>query len=469
MKIKPLLWALSCILFLASCNKESKVDYVLFSGKVSNPVENEISVFGNGNNFNKAILINEVGTFSDTLKIESKGSYSFMIGRQRSFMYLDQGDQLELTIDTKQFNESIKYTGTAADVNNYLAEKTLIEKSLFAGGPEGYKKLFISEVDEFKKLVSQNEQAKNGALKKYKDLDPEFVATQTKDNNYKYLSLLISYKLNRNHYTKEEDYEAPDGFLDELKYFNIDNGENFENSGSYRQLSFDIFDMISEEKATKDSIFIGKAMMRNLAQIKSKNIKDAFLKNIANRISQKNKNSAELFDMIMAVSGDEEFKKELTNKFEKIKQILSRLTKGNESPVFNTYENYKGGTTSLSDLKGKYVYIDVWATWCGPCKAEIPHLKKIEKQYHNKNIEFVSISVDKKLQHDAWRTMVKEKELGGVQLFADNDWGSQFIVDYGIRGIPRFILIDPEGKIVSARAPSPSDPKLVEVFNELSI
>uniref|UniRef100_UPI0005545A9E TlpA family protein disulfide reductase n=1 Tax=Aquimarina megaterium TaxID=1443666 RepID=UPI0005545A9E len=94
---------------------------------------------------------------------------------------------------------------------------------------------------------------------------------------------------------------------------------------------------------------------------------------------------------------------------------------------------------------------------------------KIEKQYHDKNIEFVSISIDKKPQHGAWKAMVKEKELGGVQLFADNNWGSQFIVDYGIRGIPRFILIDPEGKIVSASAPRPSDPKLVEVFNELSI
>ncbi|PKV52705.1 thiol-disulfide isomerase/thioredoxin [Aquimarina sp. MAR_2010_214] len=468
MNIKQLLLASSCALFLASCNKNSnaeKVDYVLFSGKVSNVVENEISVFGNDNGFQKAISINEDGTFSDTLKIESKGSYGFMIGRERSSLYLDHGDQLELTIDTKQFDESIKYTGTAADANNYLAEKALIEESLFAGGPEGYKKLFVSEVDEFKKLVSQNEQAKNDAIKKYKDLGPEFATIQTKDNRYEYLSMLNNYQSTHSHYTKKEDYKTPEGFLDELKDFNIDNAEDYEKSNAYRRLSSDVFYRISQEKAAKDSISMDKAMMENLAQIKSKNIKNAFIKNIAYQVSPRNENAAELYDMLMAVSDDDEFKSELTNKFEKIKVLV----KGNQSPVFNDYENYKGGTTSLSDLKGKYVYIDVWATWCGPCKAEIPHLKKIEKQYHNKNIEFVSISIDKKPQHDTWKTMVKEKELGGVQLFADNDWRSQFIVDYGIRGIPRFILIDPEGKIVSASAPRPSDSELIEVFNKLNI
>ena len=124
---------------------------------------------------------------------------------------------------------------------------------------------------------------------------------------------------------------------------------------------------------------------------------------------------------------------------------------------------------ALDDLAGQYVYIDVWATWCGPCKAEIPHLKEVEHKYQDKNIAFVSISIDDPKSEDKWRSMIADKELGGTQLMADNAWQSQFVQDYRINGIPRFILVDPEGKIVTADAPRPSDKKLSEKFDEISM
>ncbi|MFB3385995.1 TlpA family protein disulfide reductase [Flavobacterium sp. LAR06] len=129
------------------------------------------------------------------------------------------------------------------------------------------------------------------------------------------------------------------------------------------------------------------------------------------------------------------------------------------SPDFD-YENHKGGKTKLSDLKGKYVYIDLWATWCGPCRAEIPFLQKIEEKYHGKNIEFVSVSVDTPKDHDKWQKFVTDKQLGGIQLFSDNEWKSAFVTSYNVTGIPRFILIDPKGNIVDANAARPSSPEL---------
>jgi len=136
------------------------------------------------------------------------------------------------------------------------------------------------------------------------------------------------------------------------------------------------------------------------------------------------------------------------------------------SPTFD-YENHKGGTTKLEDLKGKYVYIDVWATWCGPCRAEIPSLKKVEEMYHNKNIAFVSISVDVDKDHEKWKNFVSEKQLGGIQLFADKNWNSDFMISYGINSIPRFILIDPNGKIIKSDAARPSSPQLKEELDKL--
>ena len=146
-------------------------------------------------------------------------------------------------------------------------------------------------------------------------------------------------------------------------------------------------------------------------------------------------------------------------------QVVKGLV-GKPAPA-TAFENHKGGTTKLSDFKGKYVYVDVWATWCGPCRVEIPHLQEIEKKYHGKNIEIVSISIDAKKDYDKWKNLVKDKNLGGVQLLAEGDWNSELVKQLGISGIPRFILIDPKGNILDPNAPRPSEPRLVEVLDGL--
>ncbi len=146
-------------------------------------------------------------------------------------------------------------------------------------------------------------------------------------------------------------------------------------------------------------------------------------------------------------------------------QIVKEIT-GKASKSFE-YENHAGGKTKLEDLRGKYVYIDVWATWCGPCRAEIPFLKKVEEKYHDKKIAFVSISVDEDKDHEKWKKFVTDKTLGGIQLFADKNWMSEFITSYGINSIPRFILLDPQGSVISANADRPSDANLVAQLDKL--
>ncbi|MFH6998088.1 TlpA family protein disulfide reductase [Flavobacterium sp. FlaQc-57] len=172
---------------------------------------------------------------------------------------------------------------------------------------------------------------------------------------------------------------------------------------------------------------------------------------------------------------DPEFITAMKSNFERFNQFsvenYERVAKANKlngkpSPGFE-YENHKGGKTKLSDLKGKYVYIDLWATWCAPCRAEIPHLQKIEEKYHGKNIEFVSVSIDKLKDNEKWKKFVVDKKLGGIQLFADKDWESEFVTSYGVTGIPRFILIDPNGNVLKADAARPSQPELQAQLDSL--
>ncbi len=164
-------------------------------------------------------------------------------------------------------------------------------------------------------------------------------------------------------------------------------------------------------------------------------------------------------------------------KIESRVNVTEELQEGDPSPTFVNYENFAGGFSSLSDFQGKFVYIDFWTTWCGPCLKEFPKLKELEAEYADRNIEFVYISLDAPQDHrddpnkarQAWIDYVEEHELGGVQLFSDKAFDSEFVKDYKIDFIPRYVLIDSEGKIISADAPRPSNPTLLEMFEELGI
>jgi thiol-disulfide isomerase/thioredoxin len=169
----------------------------------------------------------------------------------------------------------------------------------------------------------------------------------------------------------------------------------------------------------------------------------------------------EAYQTFMESSTNEILKERLAASY----QTWAHLKKGNVAPDFN-YPDIEEVMHALSDYKGKVVYIDVWATWCGPCLAEQPYLAEIEEEYKgNEDIIFMGVSIDQ--DKAAWETMVSEKEMSGVQIFADGAWNSSITQDYMIKGIPRFILVDMDGNLVDATAYRPSNDKLKVQLQEL--
>ena len=126
---------------------------------------------------------------------------------------------------------------------------------------------------------------------------------------------------------------------------------------------------------------------------------------------------------------------------------------GAETPDVE-FEDLKGNNHKLSEFKGKYIYIDLWATWCGPCQKEIPHLKKLHEELKNDQVIIVSISVDK--DRKKWEEKLKEDNLGGIQwICKDNTIGRML----SIPGVPYFLIYDKEGKLLEYRAPRASNPQ----------
>ena len=315
-----------------------KKEHMTFQAEIANRFGDVVSFFNDKNKLVKKIQVNKDGIFKDTMNVVT-GRYVFSDGNEFAIVYLKNGFDLKMKMDSKIFDESIVYIGKGANENNFLAKNSLFEEQTDIAS------LLVSDEKVFFEGLDKK---KSDDLKRLEDkkLDPVFVDLQKKSIDDNYNEVVQYYKKN---------YEA------------------------------------------------------NMAKSKLNNT---------------------------------------------------------ISPTFN-YENHKGGTTKLEDLKGKYVYIDVWATWCGPCRAEIPSLKKLEEKYHDKNIAFVSISIDVDKDHEKWKNFVSEKQLGGIQLFADKNWNSEFMLSYGINSIPRFILIDPNGKIVKSDASRPSNPELQKQLDAL--
>lgn len=335
--MKKLVYLLAFSIALVSCKEEQK-DYVTFSGKITNKNSDSVVISNPQFKFNRVIKVDENGMFKDTMNVKD-GFYRLFDGKEYATLYLKNGADINMTLDTNEFDETITFTGEGSKESAFIAKSSIEQEALF-----GDKELMDLPELDFRAKVS------------------EFV----------------------------------DGFNKRV------------------------------DEAALDSTFAA---------------------------NQK-----------QSITGLEKY---LTKVYNDKQYLAKNLAKGMESPKFVDYENNAGGTTSLDDLKGKYVYIDLWATWCQPCKNEIPFLKQVEEKYHEKNIEFVSISVDRQKDYETWKQMIVDKELTGVQLYAKED--KSFMDAYRVSGIPRFILLDPQGNIVDANAPRPSNPKLVELFESLNI
>ena len=123
---------------------------------------------------------------------------------------------------------------------------------------------------------------------------------------------------------------------------------------------------------------------------------------------------------------------------------------GQVLPEFSPVVDLDGKTVSLADYRGKLVLLDFWATWCGPCIAELPNVKEVYEKYHDKGFEIIAISLD--TDEAALRKFIREHQLPWRQTFDGAGWKTPLVQQYGIRGIPAQFLIDREGRVISVKA-----------------
>jgi len=151
------------------------------------------------------------------------------------------------------------------------------------------------------------------------------------------------------------------------------------------------------------------------------------------------------------------YKESIENKFLEKEKELMRTQLGKPAPAF-TLKNNIGDTVDLKDFKGKVVYIDLWASWCAPCRKETPHLNRLFQKFKDNN-KIVIASIAVRDGYEEWKKAIQEDKPEWIQLIDENDtvWKS-----YVANTIPKFILIDKKGNIVQFDAPSPSSGEKIE-------
>ena len=441
---------------LISCENDYKTSYVIIDGELINNNSSTVNISGNG--FEKEIFVSEDGSFSDTLFVKKNDYYSLRIGRESSPVYLRKGGTLTLMIDIKQFDESLTYSGSIAPENNYLAAKYLVSEQEMA-----FDKVYVLSQEKFILEVNKIYKIYTDLLNASQGISEEFKQKEYKEIEFAHINNIENYEQYYQYLTKDLDFKAEEKLYKDYKDFNFNDTEAYETSNAYKRLLETHYQRIAQNEANNNRKDLTLTYLETINNSFSDgSVKEQLMFNYLRYGMKANDALESVYKLYKSSSQNSDNLSKVASSY----KVLTKLTPGKASPKF-IYENYIGGMTGLEDLAGKIVYIDVWATWCGPCLREIPALKSLENDYYNKNIAFVSLSIDEKKDYQKWRTMIADKELTGIQLMADNNWNSSFVTSYGIKGIPRFILIDTVGNIINSDAPRPSNPEIRKILDEL--
>lgn len=430
----------------------AKSGRVIFSGQVKNHSGSSIMITHFDNKKVVSAELDTNGNFNMSTKIED-GYYLLKYGRNTAYIYLYPKDELRIVFDSKHFESTLVFEGQGSARNNYLTNKSVIGSELTKDLKAFYQ---VDEVTYLKNI--ENVKKIHLALLFKSEVDSFFKITETKSLEYERLLSIQNYKSNYKFYLGG-DISPSENFYDPIKAVKLDNDNDYKQQPYFHYLVNSVWSKRIEAAHDVDG------MQNILSKVPSQALAISLINGLYSKISSNKERAKDYLDLIKRVTKHQPFIEAAEKQYQEVMKSKD-LNQGDVSPEFS-YETVGGEIVNLSDLKGKYVYIDIWATWCRPCIKQVPYLKQLEEHYHNKNIIFVSISVDKEKDKATWKQMIIDKKLGGLQLFADNSFDSTFMNAYAVNSIPRFILIDPNGKIVYAKAPQPSFNKTKYILDEL--
>lgn len=442
--MKELILVLILGVSLFSCSRNNIVQ---ISGRVENG-DSIVSIWVEDSIFN--FPLDENDFFSGKIPLKQSG-YATLLHNSLN-LYLSPGEDLEIYVNALNFSSTLYFRGSLGGINNYLKEQ---EVAVFFD-KDDYALEEVVFVGKIKQLIDEKIK-----LLEAKNFNESFTRLEKERIRYSIAERVSYYPLYRKNTMGDEDYKPGKVFKDFFSSFSLNNEALF-GTKDYRTFLLN-YVYLQGSQGEKGNYAEG-VVDYILSTVTNPTIKDFLLTETVYRYVWEN-NGLEGADYLLKVFHRECSDKNKIAYIDKLIVHWAKLLPGCPAPDF-TLKDINEQQVTLSDYKGFYVYITVWATWCVPCKSELAYLDLLQKVYKGKNIKFITVSIDELPQVQNWREFLHKKNYSGTHLIADDS--GLFNQNYMIISVPRFILINPEGEFISSDAPRPSG-QIRQLFDSLEL
>ena len=372
-------------------------------------------------------------------------------GEKTKNVYLQKGDDVTISFDANDFDNTFAVKGGNEKAIDYLNKIKLTGLSNEA---------YIQPWSEFKATVDKKIASMKRLLKARKfAADDKFLKMEEGRITYFYANAFLMYPVSHTYLTQDTTLVLGKDYYNTLRQY-VKEDDDLADNDEYRNYMIETAHVFDE--AGKNIRQLYPKVLAEMSYIgentKSDKVRESLIHFLAFTYVEGNgvENITDLQNLYYTYVTSPR----LNDIFKKACAKWDKAAVGRPSPMFKGVD-VNGKEMTLRDFRGKYIYIDMWATWCGPCQKELPFLKKLEEKFKGRNIVFVGLSIDQ--DKAKWAARVKSGALSGTQLHIGK--GSKFQSDYRISGIPRFILLDPNGRIVNPDMTRPSSEDTEKILN----
>lgn len=439
---------LSLLLFLFAAVNMHAADGITVKFDVKNPVlTNVVLVYH--------MSVNEFALTDGKATVQLDGMDALYAnvyyGEKFKVVYLQKGDEMNISFDAHDFDNTFTVKGGNEKAVDYLnkIQLTALPNEAYAQPWSEFKAAVDKKMASMKRLLKARKFA----------ADDKFLKMEEGRITYFYANMMLMYPVSHTYLTQDTTMVLGKEYYDAIRQY-VKEDEDLADIDEYRNFMIEtahIFDEAGKDirqyypKVLAEMSYIGE-------NIQSDKVRESLIHFLAFTYVEGNgvENITDLQNLYYTYVTSPR----LNAIFKQACVKWDKAAVGRPSPMFKGVD-VNGKEMMLRDFRGKYVYIDMWATWCGPCQKELPFLKKLEEKYKGRNIVFVGLSIDQ--DKAKWADRVKSGALSGTQLYIGK--GTKFQSDYRISGIPRFILLDPNGRIVNPDMTRPSSEDTEKILN----